>query len=131
MANPTITVQRYQPARHYEVLCKWFHFYDLPPIDEDFLPPTGFVAEGLAMGFLVRTDTKVATMEPLVSNGYAPLAERDAAMDAVVTALLAEAKGLGYRVVEGFSTIDAVIARGRRLGFAVDAERFWHLTRVL
>jgi hypothetical protein len=52
-------------------------------------------------------------------------------MDAVVTALLAEAKGLGYRVVEGFSTIDAVIARGRRLGFAVDAERFWHLTRVL
>lgn len=131
MANPTITVERYAPARHYEVLCKWFHFYDLPPVDEDFLPPTGFVAEGLAMGFLVRTDTKLATMEPLVSNGYAPLAERDAAMDAVVLALLEEAKGLGYRVVEGFTTIEGVVARGRRLGFEVDDDRYVHLTRVL
>jgi hypothetical protein len=131
MANPTMTVQRYEPARHYEVLCKWLHFYEVDPIDEAFLSPTGFVVEGFAMGFLVRTDTKLALLEPLVNNGYAAAPQREAATDLVVLAILDEARAQGFRVVEGNTILDAVVKRALRLGFTLDEHRYSVITRVL
>jgi hypothetical protein len=131
MANPTMTVERYLPARHYEMLCRWLHFYDQEPLDPVFLPPTGFVVDGLAMGFLVRTDTGLAHLEPLLANGYAPRPARDAATDLVVAAILEEARTLGFRIVQGATTLDAVVERALRHGFTVGDERYRHVLRVL
>lgn len=131
MANSTMVVERYQPERHYPTLCKWLHFYQLEPIEEAFLPPTGFVVEGVAMGFLVRTDTKLAIIEPLVNNLYSPAAERERATDLVVLAVLEEARALGFHRVEGSTTREVVVARALRLGFTVEAERYHMVTRVL
>jgi hypothetical protein len=124
MANSMLRVERYEAGRHYEALSKWLHFYDLAPIDPAFLPPTGFVVEGIAMGFLVRTDTKLALLEPLVNNGYAPVAEREAATDLVVLAILDEARAQGFRVVEGNTNLQAVVSRALRLGFTLDENRY-------
>jgi hypothetical protein len=131
MANPTMIVQRYEASRHYQMLSKWLHFYDAAPIDEAFLAPTGFVVEGIAMGFLLRTDTKRALIEPLVNNGYAPAADREAATDLVVLAILEEARAQGFRVVQGNTVLDAVVARALRLGFTLKEKRYRVVTREL
>lgn len=130
-APPTMKVERYLPERHYETLCKWLHFYDAEPIEPDFLPPTGFVVEGLAMGFLYRSDTKMAQIETLVANVYAPVEERDMATDLVVTALIEEARAAGFRTLVGTTKLDAVVKRALKHGFTVDDGPYRLVTRVL
>lgn len=125
------TVERYQPERDYPTLCAWMRFYDLEPIVPEFLPPTGFVVQGLAMGFLYKTDTRIALLETLVSNGYAPRAQRDAATDAVVAAILEAARAGGFHIIQGYTTVGAVVDRALRHGFTVDDGPYRIVTRVL
>jgi len=123
MANPTetvtMTIEKYDPARHYEMLCKWLRFYDMELIEAAILPPTGFVVEGLAMGFLYKSDGKLAQIETLVSNGYAPREARDAATDLVVEAIIVEARASGFAVLQGITHLDAVVQRALKHGFTL------------
>lgn len=120
----TMTIEKYNAARHYEVLCKWLSFYDMEPIEAAHLPPTGFVVEGLAMGFLYKSDTKLAQIETLVANGYAPREARDAATDLVVEAIIAEARASGFAVLQGVTQLDAVVQRALKHGFTLDEQPY-------
>jgi hypothetical protein len=128
MANPTktmtMTVEHYTPERHHATLCKWLSFYDMEPIEAAHLPPTGFVVEGLAMGFLYKSDSKAAQIETLISNGYAPREARDAATDLVVEAIIAEARASGFLVLLGITSLDAVVQRALKHGFALDEKPY-------
>jgi hypothetical protein len=117
-------VERYVTERHYDAFCKWMRFYEIDPIEPGYLPSTGFVIEGLACCFLYRTDSKLALIEGLVGNPYAPKAESSRALDLVVEATIAEARQQGFGVLQGYTSFDAVVQRAVRHGFGVDGSTF-------
>ncbi len=122
--------ERYVAERHYDDFCKWLRFYEMGPTDPSFLPATGFVVEGLACCFLYRTDSKVALIEGIVGNPYAPKADASEAIDAVVQATIAEARAQGFGVLQGYTTFEVLAKRALRHGFTIDDARY-HLASIV
>jgi hypothetical protein len=115
-----VTVDPWVSARHFETYQKWMHFYDVAVAETDKLPPTGFVVDGLAIAFLLRTDGPLAFIEGLVGNPWLPREQVDPALDAVVQAVIGCAREEGFRVLQGTTAFPAVVARALRLGFTLD-----------
>ena len=90
----------------------------MPPIPVSSLPENGYLVQGLAAGFLYKTDCDIALIENFISNPDSPWADRQAALDAVTLALVACAKSNGFRHVMALTTSQAIYARATRLGFS-------------
>jgi hypothetical protein len=124
-------VERYDPERHYPLFQQWYAPHVGVVMSPDFLPKVGFVVPDIAMGFLYQTDSKVCHIEGLVAN---PLVSRDlrtSAVDAVVLAIIKEARALGFRALHGTTSLRAVVDRAQRLGFYVDDEKYSSVTFML
>ncbi len=124
-------VERFEAGRHYETFCKWTRWYELTPLPIQFLPQSGFVVEGVAMGFMYRTDSKMALIENLAANPVLPRETVTQGLDRVVEAIAAEGRALGFEVLIGYTNVGAVIARALRHGFTTDDEKFQVVTKVL
>ena len=124
-------VERFQPDLHYPTFCTWTRWYEMTPLPLQFLPQSGFVVEGVAMGFLYRTDSKMALIENLAANPKLPRDTVTQGLDAVVTAIAEEGRCLGFEVLIGYTNVKAVIERALRHGFTTDDEKFQVVTKVL
>ena len=129
--EPAMKVERFQAELHYPAFCKWTRFYELNPLPLQFLPQSGFVVEGVAMGFMYRTDSKMALIENLSANPMIPRQTATRGLDAVVTAIAEEGRALGFEVLIGYTNVEAVIQRALRHGFTTDDEKFQVVTKVL
>jgi hypothetical protein len=131
--NPaeSIKVERFQPELHYASFCKWTRWYEMTPLPLQFLPQSGFVVENVAMGFMYRTDSKMALIENLTANPMVPRVTATQGLDAVVEAIAAEGRSLGFEVLIGYTNVAAVIQRALRHGFTTDDEKFQVVTKVL
>ena len=124
-------VERFQPDLHYATFCAWTRWYEMTPLPIQFLPQSGFVVDGVAMGFMYRTDSKMALIENLAANPKLPRETRTQGLDAVVTAIAEEGRALGFEVLIGYTNVNAVIQRALRHGFTTDDEKFQVVTLVL
>lgn len=124
-------VERFQPDLHYATFCAWTRWYQMQPLPLQFLPQSGFVVEGVAMGFLYRTDSKMALIENLAANPKLPRETVTLGLDAVVTAIADEGRALGFEVLIGYTNVKAIIERALRHGFTTDDEKFQVVTLVL
>ena len=124
-------VERFQPDLHYPTFCKWTRWYELTPLPLQFLPQTGFVVEGVAMGFMYKTDSKMAMIENLSANPTLPRETVTKALDLVVTAIADEGRRLGFEVLVGYTNVRAIVDRALRHGFTTDDEKFQVVTLVL
>lgn len=106
----------YVPEQHFEQIRSWLRFRneDLPP---DALPKTGFIIPEKCAGFLYRTDSSVAWIETLVAAPGLDKQVRSDAVDAIVTAIIEEAQKLGFKMLMGYTTLDAVVKRSERFNF--------------
>jgi hypothetical protein len=86
-----------------------------PPADS--LPPTGFVVDGIVMGFLYKTDSRLTYLGCVVSDPASDKEARGRALDALLDALADEARGLGYVYLVGSPSIPSLTARMVRQGF--------------
>ena len=92
-------------------------------IDRKMLPPTGLVAtreDGILLcgGFLVKSDTSMASLTCLVGNPLVLKDERSEALDSVILALVEIAMMSGFSQVGVATKVPALRARLERLGFA-------------
>ncbi len=124
-------VQRFDPTLHYDAFCAWTRWYQMTPLALPFLPPTGFVVDGVAMGFLYKTDSKMAWIENLSANPVLPREQRTCGLDLVVAAIIEESRAQGFEVLIGYTNVQAVIDRALNHGFTTDPERFQVVTKVL
>jgi hypothetical protein len=115
-----MTVERYDPARHYADFHKWYSRRVDIPAGPEFLPKVGFVAPGVAMGFLYQTDSKLAYIEGMVANPKASAEERGKGIDEVTLAIIAEARKLGFKVLHGQTELKVIVERAKKLGFIHD-----------
>lgn len=81
------------------------------------LPKGGRIVEDVAAGFMYRTDSPVAILEPIVANPDAPADLRDVAIDRILGALFDMLRTDGYEMVWAWSAHPAVVERCERLGF--------------
>ncbi len=124
-------VQRFQAALHYATFCEWTLYYGIPALPIQFLPQSGFVIDDVAMGFMYRTDSKLAWIENLAANPTLPRETRTLGLDAVVAAIVDEGRALGFEVLIGYTNVGAVIERAVRHGFTTDEEKFQVVTKLL
>jgi hypothetical protein len=103
--------ERYQPWM-YDTVNDWFYQHKGDSIPEPLLAKTGFIVPGVAVGFLIQTDTDVCFLEPFISNPKASKELRQAGLAAIVDALEHEASRLGYRFVYGVATAPTMIEHG-------------------
>jgi len=118
----------YVPELHFEQLKGWLQFWD-ESMTQDALPQSGFIIPGKAAGFLYRTDSSVALIENLVAAPGMSREERTGYVDAIVAAICAEAARLGFKILLGYTQLDAVVKRAERFGFAYVGGNF-HLVAL-
>lgn len=83
----------------------------------NILPQVGLIAPGVAVGFLVQTDTNYCFFEPFIANRATDKETRNTAIYAIADGLLAEAKQLGYDLAFCILTHPRMIERAHTLGF--------------
>lgn len=93
-----------------------------PPLDPSLLPATGLVAERadgvlLCGGFLVKSDTSLASLAFICGNPHIKKLERSQGLDAVILGLVDHAFKEGYQGVGMATHVPALQARYERLGF--------------
>lgn len=111
-----MTPIRFVPELHFEQINSWLRFWD-GAMTQDMLSQTGFIIPGKAAGFLYRTDSSLAFIENLVAAPGMSREERTGYVDAIVSAICAEAARLGFKVLLGYTQLDAVVKRAERFGF--------------
>jgi hypothetical protein len=107
-------IRTYSHTEHFPLVKAWLTDRALPVPDPSYLPDCGFVALGIAIGFLVKTNSKVARIENLVVSPSADEKTRDAAFYELFNALETEAKRSGYSMIEVLSAGAKMTARFAR-----------------
>jgi hypothetical protein len=112
-------VERYRRKAHYATLETWWRGWNQRPPGPEALPKTGFVVAGTVAGFLYRTDSNIAILEAFIANPKSDADERNAALDAIVVALVKEAQRAGFTYLLAYTTVPAILRRAERFGFTV------------
>ncbi|MFP2931145.1 hypothetical protein ACLESO_39315 [Pyxidicoccus sp. 3LG] len=105
------------PELHFEQIKSWLEFWN-ETMTTDALPKIGYIVPDKAVGFLYQTDSSVCMMENIVAKPGLSREERSEAVDAVFNALLADAKRLGFKLVVGYTQLEAMVKRTERFGFS-------------
>ena len=118
------------PELHFELVKHWLQLWN-ETMTPEALPKTGFIIPGKAVGFLYRTDSSLALIENLVAAPGLSREERSEAVDAIVAAVCAEAAKQGFKMLLGYTVLDAVVKRAERFGFIYVAGNFHLVARPL
>jgi hypothetical protein len=113
----------YVPELHFDSIKGWLQLWN-ESMTQDALPQTGFIIPGKAAGFLYRTDSSVALIENLVAAPGMSREERTGYVDAIVAAICKEAARLGFKLLLGYTQLDAVVKRAERFGFTYIGSNF-------
>ncbi len=105
--------------RDYETLCRWWLGWDWHPVPQSSLPPTGFVTDERAAGFLYKTDSTIAWVEWVVADPLASKEDRDQSVDALLEKLFDEARQFGFATIFTSSNKPSFLSRLERHGFLV------------
>lgn len=114
----------------YEALCGWFSARGMSPPPEDLLPVTGYVADGIAAGFMYFADGRLAMLEHFISNPNAAREDADAALDVITESLLGRARLYRCRSVVATTQLSAIKNRAERHGFR-DIGQFHFLAKEI
>jgi len=102
----------------------WYRARGLAQPPPSTLSACGFIEPGVAAGWLYRTDADFALAEGIVTNPAATPGERHAALNALMGALVEQARKCGFRVVLGVCRDPGIASRAmdshgcRSLGMA-------------
>lgn len=87
--------------------------------DLTLLPDTGFVVDGIALGFVYLTNSKTAFMDGFMADPDASKKDRSDALDVLLTRLFDEARRHGCRAVAGVTSAQPLANRLARHGFHI------------
>lgn len=101
----------------YQEIAYWFKAREMNVPSMSDLPLTGKIVPGIAAGFLLKTDTKCAVIDFMITNKDARPMARGRAVDAIARSLILKAKSLGFKRVRCDSQIDTIKKKALSLGF--------------
>lgn len=101
----------------YSQLTGWFRHREMPVPPLEMLSNHGYIADGIAAGFLYTTNSGIAIIDCYISNPESDKNARDNALDWITIHLTAYAKSSGYKILKCDSKIKEVITRAKDHGF--------------
>ncbi len=123
-------VRKYSPNDYFEISV-WWKNQGWPGVPQDHLPETGFVVEGIASGFLYKTDSKIAWLEFIIANPSTTKEERSEALDLIIDKLLETAKELNFKNVFSTAQHPKLLERYQKHGFTIGDQNMTNLMRSL
>lgn len=115
-------IESYSQKEHLPLLTRWLKAHGLKPRPELLPADSGFVADGCAIGFLVRTNSRRAEIDNVAADPGVTPARRDAALKALFLHLEAMARSEGYLVITALATLPAMRRRFEGRGYARHGE---------
>lgn len=117
-------IERYDRDKHLPMMRAWCEARGTPlPWDAaDYYPRTGFVARDCAASFLFLTDSMVGYVDGTLADPRVDSLERSLALDEVLQAVIDEAKSLGLKALQTFTSVPTLIAKVPKLGARVQAD---------
>lgn len=115
----------------YAELANWWTEYGWSPIPASLLPASGLIVPGLAAGFVYLSNSSLAWIEWVVGNPAAPSADRDAALEILIPALMEQAKAAGAEMAVLATKHKKLIGRLESHGFQASDTDMTHLVRRL
>jgi len=114
-------VVRFHVETHYEAFIECLNGWGAYTQPRDEVPAVGFVAlsNGIpaAFAFIRKVECNFGQLDGLTSNPKLNPETRDMAIDAVVTALITEAKEMKLKSLTAFTRDANTLTRSRKYGF--------------
>lgn len=112
-------IERWDPDKHMPTLGEWLRAREQAEGAgwAGLYPSTGFVADGIAIGFLYRTDAPdVAWIDGVVTDPATTSAARGEALGKLIPRLYEEAATLGIHVVWATTSAPRLVELGKACG---------------
>lgn len=116
-ASPGIPFEPYVHEKHYKLLCGWLWAKGIPAPNPQFFPVYGFIVDGCAIGFLVRTDSKQSYMDYVAADPDVAQRKRDEALNFLFRHVQEEARKQGFFGMTALADLPAMQVRLARHGF--------------
>jgi len=115
----------------YPTLASWWRARDWSVPSYDMLPATGMIVDGVAAGFLYRTDSKICWLEFVISNPESDKSDRSQALNLIIDDLLSQAKESGFKSV--FTSLEhpGLIQRYEDFGFLITDTKMSNMIKRL
>jgi hypothetical protein len=104
-------------AGDYAVITAWYKAHRIAVPPQELLPPVGYIVEGVAAGFLYRTDGGIGILENFITNPQTRYDDRNIALSDITSELILEAEKAGLKMLYAISCIPAVSSRALQHGF--------------
>lgn len=108
---------RYFAEKDIDQIQDWLSQRNLPAIPGDYLPVSGFIVEGVAVGFILFTNSSLGIFDYFISNPKADLKDRSQAISDITESLLLLAKTSGCKAIKCSTRVDSIEEKARHFGF--------------
>lgn len=128
-------IRKFDALHDGPVMKEWFAKRNFPAPNADFLPETGVVIslgfKQIAMGFLFKTDGKVANVAHLISDPECDKGVRQKAVNELIGDLVNLSTIFGFKMVSFATNIEPLGKRFEDLGFIKTDTNVSHYRRDL
>lgn len=97
----------YSHADHYEMLCGWLAARDIGAPVPSLLPNVGLCVDNVAIGFLVVTNSGIASLENFATNPTSDSFSRTKALNILISSLEQLASDYGYSAITVATSISS------------------------
>lgn len=104
-------------TKDYATLQAWWAKRGFADVARSLLPATGFIVDGVAAGFVYKTDSDICVFEMAIANPDATPADRQAALFAVSNAAIEWATNAGFKRMHCSTKNSSVLEKLRIRGF--------------
>ena len=110
-------VRKYLP-KDYGDIEEWYGDWGFIPPRSSSITENCYMIDGVAAGFLIKTDTDICFFEGFVTNPKVESNKRSEALNLLTEKLLGIAKDLGFKEIWVLCKHNSIKQRAERFGFA-------------
>ncbi len=124
-------MRKFNPSTDYHTVCEWWRQHNWDCVPKDCLPVTGYIIDDVCVGFLYKTDSKIAWLEYIVSNKNSDKEVRNKGLDKVIDTLINDAYESGFKAL--FTSVEhpALIERYAKHHFVSTDKNVTNMIRRL
>ena len=121
---------RIYEEKDYKTIAHWMSLRDRAPMPEWSIPPSGFIVDDVAAGFLTLTNNYVGILDFYISNPFSSSRERNQALDFITKELIEFAKVMGCKMITCSSQVNSIQSRALKHGFKKDGDFIFYSRSV-
>jgi hypothetical protein len=101
----------------FDELASWYEAWGQKVPKKEFLPSLGYIAEGVAAGFMYNVENKLGLIDFYISNPKSKTSMRDSALDHITRLLICDAGFKNLKAVTTTTKLQAIKERAKKHNF--------------